>query len=229
MAQTLDGHTIDPGGKWHYGSAEDKRRMDRLRMWADCLIASRRSIENDNPNLFVRSKPDTHHPKPVVILNDISKKILPDRRIFSHPHPPGEFWVFQNHGKTPGKTPGLSDLVENFDNLNRSQKNRIGQWQVYTFNNVREIVKSLVQKNFKKILLEGGPSLNGLFLKEDLIDEVFFTIVPYIWAGESKDRIITTHEFLTPARFKLLSVERRKNEVFFRYKRISVPGQAGQE
>lgn len=214
MAQTMDGHTIDPDGKWHYGSSEDKRRMDRLRIWADCLVASRKSIENDNPNLIVRSKPGSKHPRPVLILNNLTKKISPDRRIFSHPHPSGEFWI---HGES---APKLEDIINGFNDLAKKEKNIISQWQIYNFRNVKEIVRSLVSRGFKKILLEGGPSINGKFLTEDLIDEVFFTIVPYIWTGTSTDRIITNNEYITPARFKLLSVDRRKNEVFFRYKRI---------
>ncbi|HRP68759.1 MAG TPA: dihydrofolate reductase family protein, partial [Turneriella sp.] len=47
MAMTIDGHVAHPTQAWEFGSAEDRRRMDRLREWADCLIVARRTIEHD--------------------------------------------------------------------------------------------------------------------------------------------------------------------------------------
>ena len=209
MAQSMDGHTIEPNGRWSLGSKEDKRRMDRLRLWADCLIASRRSIENDNPNLIVRSKINSKkHPMPVIILQNIDRKIKCDRRIFNKPHPPGEFWV------NTKSTPTIQDILEK-DGFEESVH---GKWKVRSWQNVTEIHSSLVENGNSNILLEGGPALNGLFLKENLIDEIFFTIVPYLWAGKTPDRIITSDDFLPVSRFKILSIEKRNNEVFFRYK-----------
>ena len=216
MAQTIDGHTIQPDGKWALGSKEDKRRMDRLRMWADCLIASRKSIHNDNPNLIVRSKLDGRHPVPVIVLKNLDQKISLSSRIFLSPHPAGEFWVFGDH------CPRIDEIVDikSIEDNEKPSIKRLEKWKVYSYNNVKDIFLSLKERGFHKILLEGGPTLNGLFLKEDLIDEVFFTLEPYAWAGEKTDRIITTSETLQIQKFRLLTVEQRNNEVFFRYKKI---------
>jgi len=216
MAQTLDGHTIEPGGKWSLGSREDKRRMDRLRMWADCIIASRRSIENDDPNLFARSKPDARQPRPVIILKNSNRKIPYPLKIFFQPHPVGEFWVY---GDTPLSLEQIIDFKSEAD-TNSSIANDIKKWKVYAFKNVKDIYNSLAERNFCKILLEGGPSLNGLFFQEDLIDEIYFTINPFLWGGETTDRIITTNETMPMQKFRLLNVDRRKDELFLRYKKI---------
>ncbi|MES0489049.1 MAG: RibD family protein [Leptospirales bacterium] len=209
MAQSMDGHTIEPDGRWSLGSKEDKRRMDRLRLWADCLIASRRSIENDNPNLIARSKINSkRHPMPVIILQDTNRKIRCDRRVFKKPHPPGEFWV------NAKSAPSLQEILEE----EGFKKSVHGEWKVRNWQNVTDIHNSLVENGNSKILLEGGPTLNGLFLKENLIDEVFFTMLPCLWAGKTSDRIITSKDFLPMTRFKVLSIEKRNNEVFFRYK-----------
>jgi len=216
MAQTMDGHTVQSDGKWALGSKEDKRRMDRLRLWADCIIASRKSIENDNPNLFARSKPNAKQPVPVVILKDLKRQISSSSRIFSAPHPAGEFWIFGLNA------PQIDQLVDTgtLDKNQKQQTDRIQKWKIYHYNNVKDIYDALVEKGYRKILLEGGPTLNGLFLQYDLIDEIFFTMEPYLWAGEKTDRIITTPETLPLKKFRLLTVERRKDEVFFRYKKI---------
>jgi 5-amino-6-(5-phosphoribosylamino)uracil reductase len=218
MAQTMDGHTVQADGKWALGSKEDKRRMDRLRLWADCLVASRKSIENDNPNLFARSKPGARHPVPVVVLKNIERQVSSSSRIFLEPHPAGEFWTF---GESPPPIDEIVDMKTLCDEKNdKKLLERIKKWKTYSYKTVKDIYDSLVEKGFHKILLEGGPTLNGLFLKEDLIDEIFFTIEPYIWSGQTTDRIITTSETLSLKKFRLLTVERRKDEVFFRYKKI---------
>ena len=212
MAQTIDGHTIDFNGLWNYGSSEDKRRMDKLREWSQCIIGSRRSIENDNPNLYIRRKKDhPFHPYPVLIMYNINKKIKADRRVFFPPHPPGEIWV-QSQENVVWK-----DIVES-----GIQTDQVSSaWKVFNFQSTKEIYNSLSNRGFKNILLEGGPELNGLFMKDDLIDEIFLTIVPYLWAGKTTDRIITSDIYFGK-RFKLLSCERKKNELFLHYKRLQI-------
>jgi len=212
MAQTIDGHTIDSNGLWSYGSSEDKRRMDKLREWSQCIIGSRRSIENDNPNLYIRRKKDhPFHPYPVLIMHNINKKIKADRRVFFPPHPAGEIWVHSRENVT------WKEVIES-----GIQTDQISSaWKVFNFQSIKEIYNSLSNRGFKNILLEGGPELNGLFMKDNLIDEIFLTIVPYLWAGKKTDRIITSNIYFDN-RFKLLSCERKKNELFLHYKRLQI-------
>lgn len=224
MAQSMDGHVIQPNGQWRLGSAEDKRTMDKLRLWADCLIASRRSLANDNPFLCARSKPNAkNHPRPVIILKNPGEKISPDLRIFSPPHPKGEFWIHTQSGLQ-----GVEGAGEGGEPLLRYglieegsfEEKAHGGWEVYFYDSMQDVVDSLSGRGFLKILLEGGPALNGYFLQQDLIDEIFFTIVPYLWGGDTKDRLITSSRFIDMAKFRLLNCRRRKDEVFFRYKKI---------
>jgi riboflavin biosynthesis pyrimidine reductase len=141
-------------------------------------------------------------------MNTLNEQIKSSSRVFQKPHPAGEFWV-QSDRPTE-----IHDIIESqgFD------EKRHGKWQVFNYSNINEIYQSLILRGNKKILLEGGPTLNGLFLKENLIDEIYFTIVPNVWSGQSTDRIITGIT-VPDLKFKLLNVERRKNEVFFRYRR----------
>lgn len=214
MAQSMDGHTIQPDGRWRLGSAEDKRRMDRLRLWADCIIASRRSIENDNPSLFARSKPHAKQPLPVIIMADKNRKISATSGIFKHPHPPGMIWVKDQQELS------LEDVIDLSAANSGLNLERIKKWQLFTFQKITDLYNHLMAHKFKKILLEGGPSLNGHFIEEDLIDEIFFTLVPYVWGGQTNDRLITSPDFLSLKKFRILNVERRKDEVFFRYKKV---------
>lgn len=209
MAQTLDGHTVEPAGNWTLGSTEDKRRMDRLRLWADALITSRRVIADDNPNLFARSVPHSpSHPKPVIILHNTETKLVSQRRIFNAPHPPGEFWVPEN-----SKISSPKELLE------EKEPPQLQKWKLYTYQNIAGIVASLTKRGYKKILLEGGPHLNGLFLNAGFIDELYITLVPFIWGDQSTDRIIESPSPLDRTRFRLISSDRRGDEMFLRYKK----------
>ncbi|RME92872.1 MAG: hypothetical protein D6767_02250 [Candidatus Hydrogenedentota bacterium] len=199
MAQSLDGHIIQPDGHWKLGSAEDKRRMDMLRKWADALIYSRKSLMADNPNLFIRRNPKSGlHPVPIIV--SFSGKPLPQSlRVFQKPHPSGEYWIHKS---------------------NFSKHSLPKSWKIYSFETVADIVHSLKERNFYHLLLEGGGYLNGLFLQENLIDEIFMTLVPYVWGGQSTDRMIVTKSFLQEKKLRLLSFHRRSDEIFLRYKII---------
>jgi len=206
MAQTIDGHTISPENNWNTTSKEDKRRMDRLRLWADCIITSRKTIVNDNPNLYLRTREHSkHHPRPVIIQNVPHTPFSPETRVFQPPHPTGEIWYTGNQDTT---IPLFSSITHQ----------RLEKWERYRYQKLREIIDSLSQRGYRNILLEGGPTLNGLFFEEQLVDELFCTIVPALWGDFATDRLLTTKHPLPPVRLRLLNEEKRKDELYLRYK-----------
>ncbi|MCS6971672.1 MAG: dihydrofolate reductase family protein, partial [Leptospiraceae bacterium] len=93
MAMTLDGHTAHPQQAWNFGSSEDRRRMDRLRAWADCLIVSRRTLEHDNMDLRVRTNLQARHPRPVVVLHT-ARPLQQGLLVTQYPGPAGELWLY---------------------------------------------------------------------------------------------------------------------------------------
>lgn len=87
--------------------------------------------------------------------------------------------------------------------------------------NLSLLSKNLYKKGVRNVLMEGGPTLLGSFLKANLIDEVFLTIAPKIF-GSQKDVTLTLVEgTLFPPKsirkLKLLSVKQVKNEIFLHY------------
>lgn len=94
---------------------------------------------------------------------------------------------------------------------------------VVTSHNLLDLVSMLQEKGYKRVLVEGGPTLLTSFLKEDLIDEIFLTVSPKIF-GSEKDVTLTLAEgYLFPPdkikKFKLLSVKKMGDEVFLRYRK----------
>jgi riboflavin biosynthesis pyrimidine reductase len=207
MAATLDGHVAHPSQAWEFGSAEDRRRMDRLREWADCLIVSRKTLEHDNMNLTVRTKPHAKkHPRPVIVMQS-ARPMKPGLRILKNADIEGELWISAPLDGVTVKTL--------WPDLNHP-------WPVFAYGNVREIVAALAARGYRKILLEGGPTLNGVFFGEDLVDEFFLTLLPLLWAGTTTDRSVITKDALPLQRFTLRSAEKRKDEMFLRYVRKAV-------
>lgn len=83
------------------------------------------------------------------------------------------------------------------------------------------LVKTLQNKGYKHILIEGGPILLGSFLKQNLIDEIFLTIAPRIYGSEEKNTMTLVEGVLFPVdkvkHLKLLSVKRVRDELYLRY------------
>ena len=87
--------------------------------------------------------------------------------------------------------------------------------------NLKSLVKQLQNRGYKHVLIEGGPTLLGSFLKENLLDEIFLTIAPKIF-GSEKDKTLTLIEgILFPPeaikKLKLLSIKPIEDEIFLRY------------
>ena len=55
---------------------------------------------------------------------------------------------------------------------------------------VVKLLKILQKKGMKKILLEGGGTLNWSFLKRGLVDELIITITPYILGGSDSVTLV---------------------------------------
>lgn len=193
MAMSLDGHTVMPGGSWPTSYKEDWRRMNRLRDWSDAVIVTRSTIEADNPNLFVRDKPNKRwQPQPVILFQDSSKTLSRDYRVFQAPHPQPLLITVGESAKQQGH---------------------------HSYGSFQELIQALERQGMKKILLETGPVASGFFLEKDLVDEVYLTLLPFALGGTSTDRPFITEHFLEEKRFKVKSVQRRLNLVFLRYVR----------
>lgn len=155
-------------------------------------------------DLRIRTKPGSAaHPKPIIVLNS-PKPLKTGLRILQHAKTGGELWI-----SVEAKPVTLSQLWPDLQH----------NWEVKYFRDVRDITASLYGRGYKKLLLEGGPTLNGLFFTFELVDEFFLTLLPILWGGRTFDRTVMSESPLRLEHFRLQSAEKRKNEMFFRYTR----------
>ena len=73
----------------------------------------------------------------------------------------------------------------------------------------------------KKIILEGGGTVNWSFIKQNLIDEAIITVAPYILGGKNSISLVEGSGFknLTSCvKLKLKKLQKNKNELILYYK-----------
>ncbi len=217
FVSTLDGKVAVRGkqGYWPIGSEKDYQALHQLRAHSDVLIhgkttalASHRTRSSLVSKEFAKLRKNAGKERPLiyfVLTNHPSPDIL---RLASQSPSGLELIVITHHSaRIPPKV------------LERINVVRIGKQKI----DLKEFSKFLFERGVKKALVEGGPTLFGSFLAENLIDEIFLTIAPKIF-GTKKDTTLTLVEgkmFKSSQikHFALVSVKQVVDEVFLRYRR----------
>ena len=87
--------------------------------------------------------------------------------------------------------------------------------------NISKLLKILHKKEIKKILLEGGGTINWSFLKHGLVDEMIVTISPYVLGGSNSISLVEGSGFKNlnaSTKLKLKKVQKVENELIIQYK-----------
>ena len=202
-AMTLDGKIGQRNNKVVLSSKSDKIRVHKLRSKFDAILVGKNTVEQDDPLLTVRHAKGKN---PIRIILDSHGTIKNTSKII----------------KTAKNIPTIivtSQLVSkrNFSRLKNLPLDVIvcGKNQV----NVRKLVPILCKKGIKKILLEGGGTLNLSFLKNNLINEIIITITPFVLGSENSINLF--EGILKPTKtlssFKLKKVQKNTNEIVLNY------------
>lgn len=203
-AMTLDGKIGQRNKKVVLSSKSDKIRVHKLRSKFDAILVGKNTAEQDDPLLTVRHVKGKN---PIRIILDSHGTIKNTSKII----------------KTAKNVPTIivtSQLVSkrNFSRLKNLPLDVIvcGKNQV----DVRKLVPILCKKGIKKILVEGGGTLNLSFLKNNLINEIIVTITPFVLGSENSVNLF--EGILKPTKtlssFKLKKVQKNTNEIVLNYK-----------
>lgn len=176
LALTLDGRCATRAGDSRWITSEEaRRRVHQLRDQADAVMVGSGTVLTDDPRLTVRLvKPhDGRQPVRVVI----------DPQGLTRAH-----WLYQE----PGRAILVMDrrtyeesvdcgggLLRGGDNLEILLLNAPGG----NFD-LEEVLRSLGERNLVSILLEGGPTLAGSFLRQGLVDKLIFFYAPKLLLDE---------------------------------------------
>ena len=80
------------------------------------------------------------------------------------------------------------------------------------------VLDALRERGIGSVLLEGGPTVNARFHAAGLIDELFWTVGPWLLGGEGLPMIAPQPPTQTPRPATLVSVHRHDDELFLRYR-----------
>ena len=204
-AITLDGKLGVKNKRTKLSSKNDKIRVHKLRSIVDAIIIGKNTVNLDNPLLTVRH---TKGKNPVRIILDSSGTIKSNSKII----------------QTCNKVPTVivvSELISE-KNLQRLRKFSLeiivcGKNSV----NIPKLLGVLLKKGIKKILLEGGGTVNWSFVKKNLIDEAIVTLAPYIIGGKNTISLVEGIGFKNldnSIKLKLKKIQKNKNELVLFYK-----------
>jgi 2,5-diamino-6-(ribosylamino)-4(3H)-pyrimidinone 5'-phosphate reductase len=215
MAMSADGkvstyrrETFSLGSPW------DRYLMDILRAKADAVIVGSRTLSLDGWAVRVRhpairrrrlKQKRGAHPLNVVLSTDLR---IPAR---------SEFFTF----------PETEKLVIT---TRRAPKSRVDRFRTIAEVRVlpaasiapQQALAVLADRGVRRVLLEGGGTLNFSFFRENLVDEIYITVTPRILGGDTAPTPVDGKGFLRAAqvRLRLSSLKRRDDEVFLKYEVI---------
>ena len=204
-AITLDGKLGAKNKRTKLSSKSDKIRVHKLRSQVDAIIVGRNTVKLDNPLLTVRYVKGKN---PTRIILDSLGTIKSGSKII----------------KTCNKIQTIIAVSESISksNLQRLQKFPLeiiicGKNNV----NISKLLKILLQNGIKKIVLEGGGTVNWAFVKQNLIDEAIITIAPYILGGKNSTSLVEGSGFKNlddATKLKLKKIQKNRNELVLFYK-----------
>jgi 2,5-diamino-6-(ribosylamino)-4(3H)-pyrimidinone 5'-phosphate reductase len=179
VAMTVDGKidTVQRCGA-AISSMVDKARMDNLRAGADAIMVGGRTLLDEDPKLTVKSaelraeraaKGLSENPIKVGVVS--RAEIKPDSNFLTAG--PARVVVFTSSQTSPEQVNALKS--SGVDVFNFGEK-RVDLYQTL------EMLKSL---GVKRLMVEGGATLNFELLRLGLVDELIVYIAPLIFGGDT--------------------------------------------
>jgi 2,5-diamino-6-(ribosylamino)-4(3H)-pyrimidinone 5'-phosphate reductase len=205
MVMSVDGRAVVEGHAAGLGSPVDQGLMLRLRAWADCVLNGAGTARSDPiyrplpPELTARRRARGQAEQPIWAIATGSGAVEP---------PEAERTVVFVGEATPGEArarlAARAEVVVAGDE--RPQPARIAR---------------LLRERYgcRRVLLEGGPTLNHAALQDEVIDELFLTLAPKLVAGAGKT-IVDGPQFPRAdwPRLEVVSLYEHEAELFFRYR-----------
>ncbi len=206
-AISIDGKIATRSGDSKLSSKRDLTRLHKLRSQVDAIIIGKNTVYKDDPLLTVRYSKGKN---PIRIILDSCGTISNKSKIL----------------QTSNKVKTIIVVAKKITKKNLQKLKKfpveiiiVGENQV----NIKSLIKILSKRKIKTILLEGGGTINWEFIKNNLVDEFFITITPFILGGkdaitlvqgEGFDKITKSHKL------RLNVIKRLENDLFLHYSKL---------
>jgi len=191
-AASLDGKIATKSGDSRFSSGKDKTRVYRLRATVDAILVGKNTVKRDDPILTVHQVKGKN---PIRIILDSRATISTKSRII----------------KTCNKIPTIIAVSKKASNKNLENLRKFPLKIIVSGNNIvniKKLLKTLWKLKIRKILVEGGGTVNWEFVKQNLFDEIIVTITPFLVGGKDAVSIIEGKGFSQITKSRKLKLEK---------------------
>jgi GTP cyclohydrolase II len=169
-AQSLDGSiALKRGASLALSGTEAMRMTHQLRAVHDAILVGIGTIESDDPQLNVRYA-EGESPTPVIL--DSHLRISTEARVFHHPKKPVLACL-----ETDAKSEKASTLARVGAIILPVKADSVGHISL------PDLMRALHQRGIQSVMVEGGATVIGAFLRQGLVDRAVITIAPVFVGG----------------------------------------------
>jgi 5-amino-6-(5-phosphoribosylamino)uracil reductase len=197
MVTTVDGRAAIGGTAVGIGSAADKHLMRALRAEADVVLHGAGTVRADPLSARVPAE------------------LIPQRVAAGLSEQPLGA-IVTSSGRLPTEHPYYQSATRIYVTSDRPVGVRGPHVEVVRVGSVAEVIADLGRRGARRILCEGGPTLNAALFEAGLVDELFVTIAPKLAGGSAPLTLIQGGEFGTLL-LELRSLHELEGELFLRY------------
>jgi len=157
-----------------------QRMLHRIRSQVDAIIIGVDTVITDNPSLTVRTVKGKN---PIRVVLDSSGRIPLDSKILETKEAPTIIAVAKNVSRKSME----SLRRRNVEVLVSTRGRRVG---------IKKLMNELGDRGVRTVLVEGGGETRWSFFKENLVDEFFLWVMPYVWGGRDAPTMVDGEGFL---------------------------------
>ena len=206
-AISIDGKIATNSGDSKLSSKKDLIRLHKLRSKVDAILVGKNTVIRDDPLLTVRFSKGKN---PIRIILDSTGTISNKSKIL----------------KTSNKVKTIIVVSKKITKKNLQKLKKfpveiliVGENQV----NIKSLIKNLGKRKIKTILLEGGGTINWEFIKNNLVDEFFITVTPFILGGKDAITLVQGNGFdkiSKSQKLRLNGFKRLENDLIVHYTKL---------
>jgi riboflavin-specific deaminase-like protein len=198
MVATVDGRAAVNGSAVGIGSSTDHRLMMELRAEADVVLHGAGTVRADP--LSAR----------------VPRDLVQQRLALGLPAQPVGAIVTRT-GNLPPVHPYYESTTIVYVCSDRSVALELPSVEICRIHSVEEVLADLARRGVRRVLCEGGPTLNSALFGAQLIDEVYLTLAPKVAGGEDPLTVVKGPRFDPMLRLELRSLVEHEGELFLRY------------
>lgn len=185
VGMTLDGKLATIENDSRISGENDLKRVHQIRKEVDGIMVGIGTVLKDDPRLTIHKIEAKKDQNPVRIVVDSNLRIPMDARVLNND---AKTVIATTVSKTEEKTNKIRKLREMGVDVIEAGEDKV---------NLKEVMEELYRRGIKKILLEGGGTLNWGMFKENLVDEVRVYVAPKIFGGKNAPTYVDGDGFKT--------------------------------